>query len=126
MAKTPTLLSESGAHRTHSLIFVTIGTDQHPFARLMDWLQRAIGSEAVAAEKIIVQHGYTKPFNSSNVDFIAFLPFYEVRKIMENADLIITHPSTTAFEAIDCGKIPIVVPRLKRFRLEWHPPTKSF
>ncbi len=93
------------------MIFVTLGTDHHPFSRLMNWLRDTIVSELLGTEEILVQHGYTQPFESHSVHFQRFLSYTEMGAAMDSARLIVTHPSTTAFEAIDRGKVPLVIPR---------------
>lgn len=97
------------------MIFFTLGTDHHPFSRLMNWLCMAVDSELLGTEEILVQHGYTQPFESHSVHFQRFLSYTKMGAAMDSARLIVTHPSTTAFEAIDRGKVPLVISRLKAY-----------
>lgn len=97
------------------MIFVTLGTDQHPFSRLMDWIRDAAVSELLGPEEFLVQHGYTQPFESPKVRFEKFLSYEQMGLAMDKARLVVTHPSTTAFEAIGRGKVPLVVSRRKAY-----------
>jgi UDP-N-acetylglucosamine transferase subunit ALG13 len=91
---------------------VTVGTDHHRFDRLMDWLE-SWQAEHPDAISWIVQHGASRPMR--NADCFAIRPRPELLELIRAADLVITQggPGGIA-DARECGKLPIVVPRLAR------------
>jgi UDP-N-acetylglucosamine transferase subunit ALG13 len=92
------------------MIFVTVGS--HPtfkFQRLIDAL------DAIREEELVVQHGPADPPRNASVAR-PWLSFDEVLEYMTQASVIITHAGVgTILTASNLGRIPIVVPRLKRF-----------
>ena len=89
------------------LVFLTVGTDHHPFDRLVRWV------DAWAAERdvrVVAQWGTaTQP---TNVDGAPMLRSDELARLMGRAAAVVCHggPGTIA-AARDAGTIPIVVPR---------------
>jgi UDP-N-acetylglucosamine transferase subunit ALG13 len=95
------------------VIFVTIGTDRHPFNRIFAWIRQAREQKIIAYdERIVVQYGYTKG-DWHDFEAYSFLPFDEMIRFFRVADLVITHGSSTALLVVRYGKIPLVVPRRK-------------
>lgn len=89
-------------------IFVTVGTDHHPFTRLIDWVDEwAAGRDDV---ELIVQHGTAHP--SRNGTNHELLGGEEIAAQYAAADLVISQvgPGTIA-DANRAGHRPIVVPR---------------
>lgn len=89
-------------------IFVTVGTDHHPFTRLIDWVDDwAAGSEDV---ELIVQHGAARPSRQGTNHEL--LGGAEMSAQYAAADLVVSQvgPGTIA-EANRAGHRPIVVPR---------------
>lgn len=92
------------------MIFVTVGTNEAPFDRLL----RAV-ADLPAAEELLVQHGSSsiKPPLATCVDF---LPFDEVVDSVRRARTVVTHAGVgSVLVALGAGKRPVVVPRLQRF-----------
>lgn len=89
-------------------VFVTVGTDHHPFTRLIDWMDRW------AAERddvqLIVQHGAARP--SRHGVSHELLGGEEIAAQYAAADLVVSQvgPGTIA-DANRAGHRPIVVPR---------------
>src|SRR4051812_48493241 len=93
------------------MIFVTVGTDQAPFDRLLQAVERLD-----TRDEIVVQHGSStvRPANARGVDF---LPFDEGGDHIRRADTVVTHGGGgSIMVALMNGKRPVVVPRLHRFR----------
>lgn len=93
-------------------IFVSVGTDHHPFTRLLTWLDGwmdALGPEAPDVT-LVMQHGATRP--SRHAVNHEMLGAAELRAQYEAADIVISQvgPGTIA-DANRAGKLPIVVPR---------------
>jgi UDP-N-acetylglucosamine transferase subunit ALG13 len=87
------------------LIFVTVGTHQQPFERLIGALDQLEGSE------LVVQHGPAKaPAGVARAE--PYMPFEEIVACMREADAVITHAGVGS---ILCarreGHTPVIVPR---------------
>jgi UDP-N-acetylglucosamine transferase subunit ALG13 len=90
------------------LLLVTVGTDHHPFVRLLGWVGR--WSAAHPSWQVEVQHGatpapgYGRPF--------AFCGHDELQGLFAAADVVVTHggPATIS-QARAAGHVPVVVPR---------------
>ena len=90
------------------MIFVTVGTHQQPFHRMLAAL------EALPANELVVQHGYgAAPGGVSHA--AAFMSFGEMLEQFESADIVVTHAGVgSILLALRVGHTPIVVPRYKR------------
>ncbi len=92
------------------MIFVTLGTDEHPFARLVQELDRLVG-EGKIKEKVVVQRGFT-PYSGKNLETYEILPFGKLVEFINKARVVVTHGGTGSIAlCLASGKIPIVVPR---------------
>jgi UDP-N-acetylglucosamine--N-acetylmuramyl-(pentapeptide) pyrophosphoryl-undecaprenol N-acetylglucosamine transferase len=87
------------------VIFVTVGTHQHPFERLVD----ALG--ALDPAELVVQYGSAAP-PPGVARAEAFMPFEEMLEHYRGAEKVITHAGVGS---ILCstreGHTPLVVPR---------------
>ncbi|WP_270333578.1 glycosyltransferase [Ligilactobacillus acidipiscis] len=94
------------------MIFVTVGTHEQPFNRLvkkMDLIAKDLN------EKVIIQSGYST-YMPKYATFKKFMDYENIKKNYNNARIIITHGGPSSFlDAIQLGKIPIVVPRQKKY-----------
>lgn len=96
------------------MIFVTVGTHEQPFNRLIKKIDQLV-EEKIIDEEVIIQEGYSTyiPKNCKNYKLIGY---EEMQKNIENARIIITHGGPASFMApLAIKKIPIVVPRQKKF-----------
>jgi len=101
------------------MILVSLGTHERPFARLTNEIEKLIREKKIT-EKVIVQLGYTKQkvAGAENFDFIEFT---KMHRLIKNCDVMITHAGTGSItDALDYGKIPVVVPRRKTADLDEH------
>lgn len=92
------------------MIFVTVGTNEARFDRLL----RAVGALDVTTG-LVVQHGPSsvRPAGARCVDY---LEYDEIVATMRAADVVVTHAGVgSVMTALMNGKRPIVVPRLRRF-----------
>jgi len=97
------------------MIFVTVGTDEHPFVRLLEEIENLIKT-GIIREDVVVQRGHTEFFSELFNEVYSFLPFDKFLNFMERANLVITHGGPGSIMiALNFGKIPIVVPRRKEF-----------
>ncbi len=70
------------------MILVTLGTQKQPFTRLLDAIENSDINE-----EIIVQAGYTK-YDSKKMKIFDFISYEEMGKLVDNANIIITHGGT--------------------------------
>ncbi|WP_240944319.1 glycosyltransferase [Micromonospora thermarum] len=88
---------------------VAVGTDKHPFDRLVGWLE---GWAPAVADRVAltVQHGHTPAPGLPGA--VPFLGHHELQTAMSGADLVVCHGGpATILEARRHGRLPIVVPR---------------
>lgn len=93
-------------------LFVTVGTDHHPFDRLMDWVDDWAARHADV--ELIVQHGSTRPSRVGTS--VSMLGSAELGTLYARADIVVSQvgPGTIA-DANHAGIRPIVVPRRAEF-----------
>lgn len=96
------------------MIFVTVGTHEQQFNRLIQCIDRLKESGEIE-DKIIIQTGFSS-YEPKNCEWSKFLPYQDMQKYVEDADIVITHGGPASFiMPLRIGKIPIVVPRQKQF-----------
>ena len=96
------------------MIFVTVGTHEQPFNRLIkkvDELKR----DGVIQEDVIMQTGFS-PYEPKYCEWSKFIPYQQMIKNVEDARIVITHGGPASFiMPLQIGKVPIVVPRQHKF-----------
>lgn len=95
------------------MIFVTVGTHEQGFDRLVKQLDIIAPNPGIPP--IFIQKGYTdyKPVNCEFADLISPT---QMDEYMNNADLVITHGGPSTYMAsLAKNKPTIVVPRLSEF-----------
>ena len=96
------------------MILVMLGTQNNSFHRLLEKIQEMIDKKVIK-EKVIVQAGRTK-FESKDMEILGIVPEKKLKKLMEKADLIITHGGVGSIvTALKMHKKVIAVPRLSGF-----------
>ena len=96
------------------MIFVTVGTHEQPFNRLLREVDRLVAN-AFVQEKVIMQIGYSD-YIPKNCEYHKFLSLQEMQKNIEEARIVITHGGPASFLAVlQNNKIPIVVPRQEKY-----------
>ena len=97
------------------MIFVTLGTQDKDFSRLLKAIDKEI-EKGTIKEKVIVQAGHTK-YESKNMEIFDLIPTDEFNEIIEKCDLIITHGGVgNILSAIKKNKPVIAAARLKKFK----------
>jgi UDP-N-acetylglucosamine transferase subunit ALG13 len=92
------------------MIFVTVGTNEAPFDRLL----RAVDG-LPSGEELVVQCGASS-LRPARAHCDEFLSFEELNDYIRTARLIVTHAGVgSIMVALGHGKRPVVVPRLHRF-----------
>ena len=96
------------------MIFITVGTHEQPFDRLLKYIDNMIESKVIT-EKVICQKGFTN-YESKNFSAKKLISYEEMQENIKSARIVITHGGPASFiDALKYGKIPIVVPRKKEF-----------
>jgi UDP-N-acetylglucosamine transferase subunit ALG13 len=89
-----------------SLVFVSVGTDHHPFDRLVGWVDAWLPDGV----KCVVQHGTSAP--PRRAEGVAYLDHGELTGLLNDAAVVVSHGGpTTITESRRHGVRPIVVPR---------------
>lgn len=97
-----------------SMIFVTVGTHEQQFNRLVEYVDNLKKDELIK-EDVIIQTGYSTYIPQYCIAK-QFFTYTEMLKRVKQARVVITHGGPSSFiMPLQIGKIPIVVPRQKRF-----------
>ncbi len=97
------------------MIFVTLGTNDESFERLLKAIDKEI-EKGIIKEKVIVQAGCTK-YTSKNMEIFDLISRDEFEKYIEECDLLITHGGVgSILTGINKGKKIIAVPRLSKYK----------
>lgn len=92
------------------MIFVTVGTHEQPFNRLIEYVDKMVGAGKIN-DKVIIQTGYST-YKVKYCECYDLIAWEEMQKLYKDADVIITHGGPASFiDALVLGKTPIVVPR---------------
>ena len=96
------------------MIFVTVGTHEQPFDRLIkkvDELKR----DNIIKDDIIMQTGFST-YEPKYCKWSKLLPYKEMEQNVKDAHIVITHGGPASFiMPLQIGKTPIVVPRQHQF-----------
>ena len=97
------------------LIFVTLGTQDKSFKRLLDAIQKQIDLGNIK-DKVIVQAGFTK-YESKDMEIFDLVNRDEFDKYMNDCDLLITHGGVGSIVGgLTHGKKVIAAARLKEYK----------
>ncbi len=96
------------------MIFVTVGTHEQQFNRLIKEIDR-LREEDIIQEEVIIQTGYST-YEPKNCKWQKMYPYQEMVENVEKARIVITHGGPASFiMPLQIGKIPVVVPRRHEF-----------
>lgn len=96
------------------MIFVTVGTHEQQFNRLIEYIDKMVEKEIIK-EDVIIQTGYST-YEPQNCKYQKLFSYNEMLKFVRNARIVITHGGPSSFiMPLQIGKIPIVVPRQYKF-----------
>lgn len=97
------------------MILVLLGTQNKSFDRLLNAISKEIKKGNIK-DKVIAQTGFTL-YSNSDIETFDYKPKDEIQKLIEEADIIITHGGVgTIIECLDMKKKIIVSPRLKKYK----------
>lgn len=116
MGITITVFPQRYLLRAASMIFVTVGNALQGFGRLLVAVERESQQGILKGEDILFQSGHTTDFNPGTGRLVPFLPLDEFEENVRQAELVISHAGAgTLIHLFRTGKVPIVMPREKRY-----------
>lgn len=96
------------------MIFVTVGTHEQPFNRLIKKVDELVASGDIK-EKVVVQTGFST-YKPKHCEAHKMMSFDEMQQALKDARIVITHGGPSSFiEALQFGKVPIVFPRQEKY-----------
>lgn len=96
------------------MIFVTVGTHEQPFNRLIECVDN-LKKDGVITEEVVMQTGYST-YEPKYCKWQKLFPYDEMLKLVQEARIVITHGGPSSFiMPLQIGKTPIVVPRRHEF-----------
>ena len=96
------------------MIFVTVGTHEQPFNRLVKKIDDLV-AEGTIKEKVVIQTGFST-YKPVHCEGHKMMSFEEMQNTLKDARIVITHGGPSSFiEALQFGKVPIVVPRQEKY-----------
>src|SRR5439155_12652420 len=92
------------------LVFVTVGTDHHPFDRLVGWVDRWLEASAGDRVRCLVQSGTSR--RPRLADHRDYLSYQDMEANLHEAAAVVCHGGPGSVMMCRwAGKSPIVVPR---------------
>lgn len=96
------------------MIFVTVGTHEQQFDRLVEAVD-LLKKENRVSQPVFIQTGYSK-IQPQYCEYKNFISFADMHVHMAEAEIVITHGGTgSVMLVLYHGKIPVVVPRQHGF-----------
>lgn len=94
------------------MIFVTVGTHEQPFNRLVEYMDKWVKEND---EEVVIQTGFST-YKPQTAKWQKLFPYNEMTENVKKARIVITHGGPSSFiMPLQVGKIPIVVPRKHEF-----------
>ncbi|MCC4412599.1 glycosyltransferase [Limosilactobacillus reuteri] len=96
------------------MIFVTVGTHEQQFNRLIREVDNLVKNNIIK-EPVMMQTGFST-YKPKYCPYKPMLSFNQMNTYISKAHIVITHGGPSSFiEVLQTGKVPIVVPRLKKY-----------
>ena len=96
------------------MIFVTVGTHEQPFNRLVKKVDEMVKDNLIQ-DDVFIQIGYST-YEPKYCKWSKFLSFEEMNYYMHNSSIVICHGGPSTFmKSLSLGKRTIVVPRQKKY-----------
>jgi len=96
------------------MIFVTVGTHEQPFNRLVEYVDN-LKRDGLLDEDMIIQTGYST-YVPRYSKWQKLYSYHQMIRLVDEARIVITHGGPSSFiMPLQIGKIPIVVPRRHDF-----------
>lgn len=96
------------------MIFVTVGTHEQQFNRLIQEIDE-LKRDSIIEDEVVMQIGYST-YEPNYCTWKKLFSYSDMNEMYEKADIIITHGGPASFmKALELKKIPIVVPRQVKY-----------
>lgn len=96
------------------MIFVTVGTHEQQFNRLVQKIDE-LKRDGVIQEEVLIQTGYST-YEPKYCEWQQWVPYPKMIENVDKARIVITHGGPSSFiMPLQVGKTPIVVPRQAKF-----------
>lgn len=96
------------------MIFVTVGTHEQPFNRLIQKIDE-LKKDGTIQDDVIIQTGFST-YEPKYCQWSKLIPYQQMVKNVADARIVITHGGPASFiMPLQIGKTPIVVPRQHQF-----------
>ncbi|MBN2056731.1 multidrug MFS transporter [bacterium] len=95
------------------MMFVTVGTHEASFERLLKTVD-ILRERRDIKDPVFIQTGHTA-YTPVHCGYRMFLPFSVMNSLFQRARVVVTHGGDCVMLVLKHGKVPIVVPRLKRY-----------
>jgi UDP-N-acetylglucosamine transferase subunit ALG13 len=96
------------------MIFVTVGTHEQQFNRLVEYIDKLKG-EGTIKEDVVVQTGFST-YEPKHCQWSKLFPYQNMVKFVTEARIVISHGGPSSFiMPLQLSKVPIVVPRQKMY-----------
>ncbi len=96
------------------MIFVTVGTHEQPFNRLVKYMDM-MKKHGRISDDIIIQTGFST-YEPQFCEWSKLYPYEKMTELVSEARIVITHGGPSSFiMPLQIGKIPIVVPRQLKY-----------
>lgn len=96
------------------MIFITVGTHEQPFDRLVEEIDK-LKRDGVIQEEVIIQTGFST-YEPKYCRWSNLISYADMVKNVADARIVITHGGPASFiMPLQIGKVPIVVPRQNAF-----------
>ena len=97
------------------MVFVTLGTQDKPFTRLLEAVEKA-KKKGIIQERVVVQAGCTD-YQSDVLEIFDLIPMDEFNKYLEEASIVITHGGVgSILSSLQKNKKVIAAPRLSKYK----------
>lgn len=97
------------------LVLVTVGTDHHPFDRLVRWVDGWLAGDPPPAVRCRMQTGTSAPPAAAAAEWERYLSYEALGAAMAEAAAVVCHGGPgTILGVRQAGAVPIVVPRQHR------------
>ena len=96
------------------MIFVTVGTHEQAFNRLIQKIDE-LKRDGLIKDEVIMQTGFST-YKPKYCKWKKLIPYQQMKQYVDEARIVITHGGPASFiMPLQVGKVPIVVPRQKKF-----------
>lgn len=96
------------------MIFVTVGTHEQQFDRLIKCVDE-LKRENTITEEVVIQSGYCT-YEPQYCEWSKMFPYLKMAELIDKARIVITHGGPSSImPVLQVAKIPIVVPRQKKY-----------